>query len=287
LIGDIATASRAARGLSRACSFSGDTEVLMADGTTKPISEIKEGDQVIAADPETGEKGPRTVTAVMVHDDTVLELATQDGGSITTTEDHPYYNVTDKQWERADRLDPGDSLYTSNGTIVRVGGLRLETRRLDVAYNLTVADTHTFFVLNRNTPVLVHNSCLDGINVYSDDFGATWAKVEGAPNDLARVERAGGELKVTDVFRRSQDEIRGADLVAAALQHEGVRSGEIVTITGIENPLTLAAHQQGQAASSSVLGRTGISALGKLGLSASSVDWYVNRGKLNIVIQVR
>ena len=37
-----------------ACSFSGETRVLMADGTTKPISEVEVGDEVLAYDPETG-----------------------------------------------------------------------------------------------------------------------------------------------------------------------------------------------------------------------------------------
>ena len=62
-----------------ACSFSADTEVLMADGTTKPISEIEVGDWVLAEDPETGRTrstrgeapvgAPRMVCAMMSHQD--------------------------------------------------------------------------------------------------------------------------------------------------------------------------------------------------------------------------
>lgn len=52
---------------SRACSFSGDTEVLMSDGTTKSIKDVRVGDQVQAADPETGETGAKTVVAVWRH----------------------------------------------------------------------------------------------------------------------------------------------------------------------------------------------------------------------------
>lgn len=48
----------------KACSFSGDTHVLMADGTTKPISKIKAGDKVIATDPETGRTESKVVTHV-------------------------------------------------------------------------------------------------------------------------------------------------------------------------------------------------------------------------------
>jgi hypothetical protein len=45
----------------RACSFDGETLVLMADGTKKAISEIQAGDKVIATDPETGEQKSKTV----------------------------------------------------------------------------------------------------------------------------------------------------------------------------------------------------------------------------------
>jgi hypothetical protein len=39
-------------------SFAGDTPVLMADGSTKRIDDVKVGDQVFAADPDLGESGP-------------------------------------------------------------------------------------------------------------------------------------------------------------------------------------------------------------------------------------
>ncbi|MDU0305619.1 hypothetical protein, partial [Streptomyces sp. PAL114] len=44
-------------------SFVPGTKVLMADGTTKPIEEVKAGDKVVATDPETGETRIETVTA--------------------------------------------------------------------------------------------------------------------------------------------------------------------------------------------------------------------------------
>lgn len=48
----------------RACragpnSFSGDTAVLMADGSSKPIAKVKVGDKVLATDPETGRAAGR------------------------------------------------------------------------------------------------------------------------------------------------------------------------------------------------------------------------------------
>lgn len=43
-------------------SFTGDTPVLMADGTVKRIDRIREGDEVRTTDPTTGETADRTVT---------------------------------------------------------------------------------------------------------------------------------------------------------------------------------------------------------------------------------
>ena len=67
----------------------------MADGTSKPIGQIKVGDYVLATDPETGEQGARQVTHVWVHDDNLLNLVLRNGQTVATTEDHPFWNETD------------------------------------------------------------------------------------------------------------------------------------------------------------------------------------------------
>jgi RHS repeat-associated protein len=141
-----------------ACSFSGDTEVLMADGATKKLEEVQVGDEVVASDPETGEQGPRTVTHVWVHKDDLIDLEVG-GALLTTTEDHPFWNQTDRQWQRADELDRGDLTFVTDGKVRAVGGLEPLSRYVDLAYNLTVDGIHTYYVLAGNTPVLVHNTC--------------------------------------------------------------------------------------------------------------------------------
>ena len=109
--------------LGAVCSFSGETRVLMADGTTKPISKIEVGDEVLAYDPETGDRGPRKVTDLWVHQDDLVDL--EIGGAIVaTTEDHPFWNETDRQWERADALDPGDLVLTAHEVIKPIEGVK-------------------------------------------------------------------------------------------------------------------------------------------------------------------
>ncbi|MEU8410185.1 RHS repeat-associated core domain-containing protein [Micromonospora sp. NPDC048842] len=138
-------------------SFSGDTKVLMADGTTKRLDELEAGDEVMAADPETGEQGPRVITDVWVHQDDLVDLQLV-GAVVTTTEDHPFWNRTDGEWQRADRLDVGDLVLSSDGKTRSVVGIRPDTAYADLAYNLTVAGLHTYYVVAGDTPVLVHNS---------------------------------------------------------------------------------------------------------------------------------
>jgi hypothetical protein len=139
-----------------ACSFSGETHVLMADGTTKPISELKPGDKVLATDPETGEQGPREITDTFVHDDYLIDLVLANGDTVTTTEDHPFWNTTDRQWQRADELT-GDTVLRPDGRHERVLGTRPGPAKPAPAHNLTVDDLHTYYVVAGTTPVLVHN----------------------------------------------------------------------------------------------------------------------------------
>ena len=142
----------------RACSFTGDTLVLMADGSTKPIAEMEVGDEVRATDPDTGETAGKTVQKVFRHEDSVIGLDV-DGRVVMTTEDHPFWNATDKRFERADALDIGDRLLSDRGETGPVRGLRPSTRRTAQAYNLSIADIHTYYVFADNAPVLVHNDC--------------------------------------------------------------------------------------------------------------------------------
>ncbi|GAB1688656.1 RHS repeat-associated core domain-containing protein [Krasilnikovia sp. M28-CT-15] len=147
-----------AKGAEGFCSFTGDTRVLMADGTSKPIAAIKTGDKVQAADPKTGRKGARTVTHLWIHQDQFVKLKLGKA-SVNTTKNHPFWNDTDKVWEPSAALDPGDLVLTADGQHVRITGLTEGSDLYGRAYNLTVDDIHTYYVLAGTTPVLVHNTC--------------------------------------------------------------------------------------------------------------------------------
>jgi hypothetical protein len=69
--------------------FPAGTPVLLADGTTKPINRIDDGDELLATDPDAGVTRPARVTATCSHPaDRLLEISLADGGRILTTPGH-------------------------------------------------------------------------------------------------------------------------------------------------------------------------------------------------------
>lgn len=137
-------------------SFSGDTQVLMADGSKRRIDRIRKGDLVLALDPLTGERGPRAVSATWVHSDVLADFKTS-AGRLTTTENHKVWNATDREWEDFQNIDLGDVLISADGEIVTGNGFDLNSWHQGSAYNLSVEDLHTYFVVVGDTTILVHN----------------------------------------------------------------------------------------------------------------------------------
>ncbi|MFG3266327.1 Hint domain-containing protein [Streptomyces bobili] len=141
-------------------SFVPGTEVLMADGTTKPIEDVRIGDEVLATDPETrtvvrtviaeitgeGPKDLVTVT-ITVHDEKMR---------ITATDGHPFWVPALGRWVEAGELTAGQELRTPAGERVRITAAD-HTRQSATMHNLTIAELHTYYVRAGSVPVLVHN----------------------------------------------------------------------------------------------------------------------------------
>ncbi|GAA1445828.1 hypothetical protein [Nocardiopsis tropica] len=121
-------------------SFVPGTQVVMADGSTRPIEEVDVGEKVLATDPETGERTARTVLAtivgsgakhlvqITVDPTTEREAAGGETGSeaegeqseqsgipgpvaagdvIIATDEHPFWVPDLEQWVDAVDLAPG------------------------------------------------------------------------------------------------------------------------------------------------------------------------------------
>ncbi|MFH8972581.1 ricin-type beta-trefoil lectin domain protein [Streptomyces sp. NPDC017890] len=147
-------------------SFVPGTHVLMADGTTKPIEQVKAGDKVVATDPRTGERRIETVTAeikgeglkhlVKVTIDTDGAAGTKTA-EVTATDGHPFWVPELGKWLDATDLRSGQWLQTSAGAYVQITAVQRWTSPGTTVHNLTVGNAHTYFVAAGAAPVLVHN----------------------------------------------------------------------------------------------------------------------------------
>ncbi|MEU0482250.1 polymorphic toxin-type HINT domain-containing protein [Streptosporangium sp. NPDC006013] len=160
--------AKGAKGAAKACrrhSFIAGTLVLMADGTQKPIEDVKVGEYVLATDPETGRTEARAVTVLISGEGTknLVKITVDIDGSrgnttapITATDIHPFWVPSLREWVDASELQPGMWLQTSAGTHVQITAIKKWTAPQRV-HNLTVDDIHTYHVLAGNQAVLVHN----------------------------------------------------------------------------------------------------------------------------------
>ncbi|RKZ44403.1 MAG: hypothetical protein DRR16_31410 [Candidatus Parabeggiatoa sp. nov. 3] len=122
----------------------------------KPISEIKVGDKVLSLDERTQITSEEPVMAVIQGEQRyqLIKITLDSGESIEATAEHPFY-IKGKGWNPANSLKVGQALQLHNGSTVVIKEIDTSVR-LEKVYNLTVANTHNYFV--GEDGVLVHNA---------------------------------------------------------------------------------------------------------------------------------
>jgi hypothetical protein len=144
--------------------FPAGTLVLMADGSSKPIEDIKADDYVMADDPmDENSASARQVTGTVSHwTQSLVEIHTdrnQDGlsdGSFQATANHPMWTLG-RGWTQAGDISPGESLLDVSGAPVSVLTVTAFNHTCGT-YNLTVDDDHSYFVFSGAAAVLAHNT---------------------------------------------------------------------------------------------------------------------------------
>lgn len=131
--------------------LAGDTPVLMAGGSEKPISEVRFGDFVLTR------TGPRRVLASVLtkREAKVLRLTLADGRNIVSTPEHPVF-VTRRGFVEAGQLVSGDSVLSADPALRFFAGTVASVEELPTpvdVYDLHVEDAHEFFAAG----ILVHN----------------------------------------------------------------------------------------------------------------------------------
>jgi hypothetical protein len=178
------------------CSFHTDTLVL-TDGGLLPISDVNTNMSVWSRDPANGDMAWQSVQAQYSnpYDETVSvtmrDVETGVEQTIVSNRIHPYFVQTTRavansseghvytgplengHWVDAAQLQAGDRLLNDDGTWAEVVSVEIEAEPL-TAFNLTVAEFHTYFVAaNENAaPVWVHNDCWDALPSGAQPTGA-------------------------------------------------------------------------------------------------------------------
>jgi RHS repeat-associated protein len=148
--------SGASKAAAAGCFVAG-TQVLMADGTSRAIEDVKVGDKVTSRDVTTGHEETHTVVRTFRHEHIPLFDVTVAGKKITTTAEHPFF-VEGKGWTPVKDLTSGDPLVEPDGATVAIDAVTA-TGRTATVYNFEVENTHDYYIHVGTHWVLVHNNC--------------------------------------------------------------------------------------------------------------------------------
>ncbi len=131
--------------------FLAGTKILMADGSTMPIEEVKEGGMVSSFNTDSKKIVENKVAKLIIHDE-------PKGGYILVnnilkvTGEHPLY--INGEWIEADNLKQGDKLLNQSGEEIEVESVEHKDEYLDKVYNLEIEEVeHNYFAEG----ILVHN----------------------------------------------------------------------------------------------------------------------------------
>lgn len=134
--------------------FTGDTPVLMADGSKKRIDDVVVGDHVLTRDEITDDGAAGVVTNTFRHLVTEILLLHLEGwASIATTSDHRF-GVEDGGFVAASDLRPNHKLVTWSSAAVAITSTERRPGNATV-HSLTVDEPHTYFV--GDAGLWVHN----------------------------------------------------------------------------------------------------------------------------------
>jgi hypothetical protein len=120
--------------------FTGDTLILMADGNTKPISEIAIGDVIQGYDFSTGKTINNQVVQIYFRQVGSFLLI---NGNLRVTGEHPFA-VGQGKWKKAGELEVGETVLGLDGEI-KIASIEAVFEAVEV-FNLTVNGTRNYYV---------------------------------------------------------------------------------------------------------------------------------------------
>lgn len=168
------------------------TQIKTPDGE-KPIEDIKIGDSVYSANPETGEYGVKKISNVFVRETDTLYCVLTENEEILTTDEHPFWVINLGDWVASKDLQVGDILRLQDGETTVI--INLSVKHLDepvTVYNFEVEDWHAYFVGSEG--VLVHNKC--SLTKITDSY----LKQKGFDAHAIKKELVGGNISKYNLY---------------------------------------------------------------------------------------
>jgi len=204
-------------------SFVPGTPVLLADGSSRPIEDVRIGDLVVATDPVTGVTRPEHVveTVTRTGDKLLVDLTVDTDGAagdgnttLTATDNHPFWAPDLGEWLEAGDVIPGVQLLTAAGERVEVEAVRTRQQWATV-HNLTVANLHTYYVVPEGLAILVHNVTKIPCGSVPNNLPQGGALPVRKP---ASVGNAAGKHNYTETFFAQNPAARGKVVVHHAVE---------------------------------------------------------------------
>ncbi|PIZ78583.1 MAG: hypothetical protein CO156_00955 [Candidatus Pacebacteria bacterium CG_4_9_14_3_um_filter_40_12] len=220
--------------------FTGDTPVLMANGSTKAIEMIQVGDTVLTKKFPTDSS---LVTAKVI-DTTKTKVAGYLilNGTLKVTPEHRLW--VHNSWKTADTLSVGDTLLDADGQEVAIESIEWQAGSFDV-YNLTIDTYQTYFANN----IYVHNQKGDARTTFADT--AYWNPVVHTdsngeaqvtftlPDNLTTWVITGiGATTSTIVGQSTADIVVGKDIVIRPITPDILREGDSIELSALVHNFT-------------------------------------------------
>jgi hypothetical protein len=149
---------------------------------------------------------------------------------VRATPDHPFWDATTAEWVLAGQLQPTHQLRTPEGSLVPIVGVK-NVHGESSMYNLTIANTHTYYVIAGATPVLVHNTSCGTFGHLSPAGRLDVPNTSG----VYRIQMNDGTIyvgKATDIHNR----IHGSFRDGGALNDLGYAPDQVRSLDWMEMP---------------------------------------------------
>jgi hypothetical protein len=129
--------------------FGKGTEILLSDGKTKPIEDIRVGDVIVTLKSEKSDKKVEAVVQGVSSHYVSEYLVIND--SLEVTPEHRLF--VNGEWKEAGRIQEGDTLIGKNGENQKINSISIVRGSKIPVYNIIVGTYHTYFA----NGLYVHN----------------------------------------------------------------------------------------------------------------------------------